>query len=56
MEANAETIYRPYVDALLSELKTRAYEPVIRYQGKTSREVSCAARFSAMRERSAHSS
>ena len=34
MEAHAETIYRPYVDALLSELKTRAYEPVIRYQGK----------------------
>ncbi|TCG09797.1 AMP-dependent synthetase [Paraburkholderia steynii] len=34
MEANAETIYRPYVDALLSELKTRAYQPVIRYQGK----------------------
>ncbi|AMV45858.1 class I adenylate-forming enzyme family protein [Paraburkholderia caribensis] len=34
MEAHAETIYRPYVDALVNELKTRAYEPVIRYQGK----------------------
>ena len=34
METNAETNYRPYVDALLRELKTRACEPAIRYQGR----------------------
>ncbi|MBN3765225.1 AMP-binding protein [Burkholderia sp. Ac-20365] len=33
MEEHAKAVCRPYIDTLLEELRTRASEPVIRYQG-----------------------